>query len=160
MPPGDETFSHLLTSLYDAVDDPSLWNPFLQQLAEITRAESAWLVWHDTDVHRISHSWEIDPELARLHSEYYHSVDPWALRGGNLPAGTVRTSQSLCSLEELRLTEVYNDVLVRFGIEHGLFAVVETITAARGGPLAFFVVHPLPRFRPPRKRFFVFSLGT
>jgi hypothetical protein len=87
MLPGDETLSKLITCLYEAADDPDLWNPFLQQLAQITRAESAGLVSHDARVHTISHSWEIDPELVRLYGEYYYLVDIWSQRGGSQPSG-------------------------------------------------------------------------
>jgi DNA-binding CsgD family transcriptional regulator len=138
MLPSSETLSKLITCLYEAAGDPDLWNPFLQRLAQITRAESAGLVSHDAGVHTISHSWEIDPEMARLHQEHYHSVDVWGLRGVLLPSGSVRSSQSLCPLAELKTTEVYNDFMVRFGLEHGLFAVVGQISRPRGGAVSLF----------------------
>jgi hypothetical protein len=122
---GDETLSSLIACLYEAAGDPDLWNPFLQRLAQITRAEYAGLASHYADAHAFSHVWEMDPEMVRLHAEYYHSVDVWNQRGGSLPAGTVCTSQSLCPLAELKTTEVYNDCLIRFDVVHGLFVMVE-----------------------------------
>jgi DNA-binding CsgD family transcriptional regulator len=142
----NETVSKLLDGLYAAAANPDLWNPFLQRLAQLTRAESAGLVWHDAGVHTISHSWEIDPEMARLHQEHYHSVDVWGLRGASLPSGSVRSSQSLCPLAELKTTEVYNDFMARFGIEHGLFAVVEQISRPRGGAVSLFRGSASPEF--------------
>src|SRR5579863_9216969 len=99
---GDETLSSLIACLYEAAGDPDLWNPFLQRLAQVTRAEYAGLASHYADTHGFSHVWKIDPEMVRLHAEYYHSVDVWSQRGGSLPAGTVVTSQSLCPLSELK----------------------------------------------------------
>jgi DNA-binding CsgD family transcriptional regulator len=145
MLPGDETLSKLITCLYEAAADPDLWNPFLQQLAQITRAEYAGLVSHYADLHAISHSWEIDPEMVRLHDEYYHSVDIWSQRGGSQPSGTVCTSQSLCPLAELKTSEVYNDCLVRFDVAHGLFVIVEN-NALSGASVSLFRSSSSPEF--------------
>jgi DNA-binding CsgD family transcriptional regulator len=142
----NETVSKLLDGLYAAATNPDLWNPFLQRLAQVTRAESAGLVAHDAGVHTISHSWQIDPEMARLHQEHYHSVDVWGLRGASLPAGSVRTSQSLCPLGELKTTEVYKDFMVHFGLEHGLFAVVQQNNGPRGGSVSLFRSSASPEF--------------
>jgi DNA-binding CsgD family transcriptional regulator len=145
MLPSDETLSKLINCLYEAAGDPGLWNPFLQRLAQITRAEYAGLVSHYADVHAISHSWEIDPEMVRLHGEYYHLVDIWSQRGGSLPSGTVLTSQSLCPLAELKTTEVYNDCLVRFDVAHGLFVIVEN-NALSGASVSLFRSSSSPEF--------------
>jgi DNA-binding CsgD family transcriptional regulator len=143
----EEVLSQLVGGVYDAVANPELWSPLLQQLAQITHAESAGLVAHDAGVHTISHSWEIDPEMARLHQEHYHSLDVWGQRGASLPAGSVRTSQSLCPLAELKTTAVYNEFMARFRIEHGLFAVVEQINGPRGGSVSLFRSSSSPEFR-------------
>jgi hypothetical protein len=55
MPATNETVSKLLDGLYAAAN-PDLWRPFLQRLAQITRADSAGLVAHDAGVHTISYS--------------------------------------------------------------------------------------------------------
>jgi DNA-binding CsgD family transcriptional regulator len=127
MPATNETVSKLLGSLYDAAADPALWDLFLQQLAQSTGARSAGLVMLDVgqDVLTISRSWEVDPEANRLYEEHYGSMDVWAQRGLSKPAGYVCNSEVLCSLEELATTEIYNDFMARFGVEHGLFGVVE-----------------------------------
>jgi DNA-binding CsgD family transcriptional regulator len=145
MLPSQQEFSKLLGSLYDAAVEPELWSPFLQQLAQVTCAEFAGLLVHDSDVHTVSHSWQMDPELARLHQDYYHSLDIWWQRGASLPAGSVRTSQSLCSPMDLKNTEVYNDFMVPFGIEHGLFALVEN-SGPRGGSVSLFRSSASPEF--------------
>ena len=46
---GNETLSKLLGSLYAAAADPALWEPFLEQLAQSTRATSAAMAMHDLD---------------------------------------------------------------------------------------------------------------
>jgi DNA-binding CsgD family transcriptional regulator len=145
MLPSSETLSKLITCVYEAAGDPDLWNPFLKQLSQVTRAESAGLLSHYADVHTISHSWEIDPECARLHDEYYHLVDIWSQRGGSQPSGTVLTSQSLCPLAEFKTTEVYNDCLVRFDIAHGLFVIVEN-NAFSGASVSLFRSSSSPEF--------------
>jgi DNA-binding CsgD family transcriptional regulator len=127
MLPDNETISKLLGGLYDAAADPTLWNPFLERLARETGARSAGLVMLDLgqEVFTISRSWEVDPEANRLYQEYYGPLDVWAQRGLSKPAGYVCNSEALNPLAEMALTEIYNDFMVRFSIEHGMFGVVE-----------------------------------
>jgi DNA-binding CsgD family transcriptional regulator len=125
---GNENISRLLGSLYDAAADPTLWNPFLEELARSTRATSAALVMHDFDhaLCTVSSSWELNPESNRLYQEHYHALDVWAQRASAKPSGYVCNSESLCPLPELKSEEIYNDVFVPFGIEHGMFALLES----------------------------------
>jgi DNA-binding CsgD family transcriptional regulator len=129
--------SKLLGYIYEAASDPELWNPFLKNLAGLTKADCAALPFHDASGHEIYSDWEFDPELAHLHKTYYHSVDIWWLRGNSLPPKSVITSQKLCSLSELKTTEVYNDCLLRFDIQHGLFALLEN-TATSSASVSLF----------------------
>lgn len=125
MLPSTQELLKLLGVLYDAAADREVWTQFLKPLALYTHADCAGLMMHDGGKHSTAQSWRIDPEMVRLHQEYYGSVDAWWVRGRSLPAGSIRTSESICSLAELRTTEAYNDCLVHFDIEHGLFAVIE-----------------------------------
>ena len=127
MLPGNETISKLLGSLYDAAANPTLWNPFLEQLAHNTGARSAGLVMLDLgqELFTISRSWEVDPEATRLYQEHYGPLDVWARRGLSKPAGYVCNSEALSPLAEMAITEIYNDFMVPFSVEHGLFGVVE-----------------------------------
>jgi DNA-binding CsgD family transcriptional regulator len=147
---GNETLSKLLGSLYDAAADPALWDLFLQQLANSTRAHSAGLVTHDfgQDVHIIPRSWEMDPEGSRLYEEHFHSVDVWGQRGLSKPAGYVCPSEALCPLTELASTEIYNDFLVRFSVEHGLFGVVEN-SGSRWASISLYRDSSRPAFQDP-----------
>jgi DNA-binding CsgD family transcriptional regulator len=119
--------SNLLGTLYDAAADPALWESFLQELARNVRADSAGLVMVDArkDLFSVSYSWNIDPEAMRLYQAHYGSVDVWAKQALVRSSGTVESSGGLLPLSELQRTEWYNDFLRRFGIEHGLFCLVE-----------------------------------
>ena len=127
MPSDTGALSKLLGGLYDAAADPILWEPFLQQLADSTGARAAALMMHDAghDVHTVHSSWGLDPEGNRLYQEHYGSIDVWTQRAMPIRARWVCNSEALCPLSELNTTEIYNDFLVRFGIEHGLFGLVE-----------------------------------
>ncbi len=127
MLPSPEVLSRLVGDLYAAADDPALWDQFLQQLAHTTGAQSAGLVMLDAgqDVFTISSSFNVDLEATRIYHSHYNSMDVWAQRGLAKPAGYVCESEALCPLAELAPTEIYNDFMIKFGIEHGLFGVVE-----------------------------------
>jgi DNA-binding CsgD family transcriptional regulator len=127
MLPGQNKLLNLIGILYDAAADPTLWETFLQQLAEIVQADSAGLVMVDArkDLFSVSRSWNIDPEATRIYQAHYGSVDVWAKRALLRSSGTTANSEALCSISELQTTEWYNDFLRRFGIEHGLFSLVE-----------------------------------
>jgi len=113
--------------VYEAATDATLWKPFLGELAKTSCADSAALVMHHlgSEVHTISVAWNMEPDSGRLYQEHYGSIDIWAMRGRSKPAGYVCTSESLCPPKELASTEIYNDFLVRYGIVHGMFGLVE-----------------------------------
>ena len=122
MPMNTEALSKLLGSLYDAAADPNLWEPYLQQLALNTNARSAALVLHDADqdLHSVHSSWGLDPDGIRLYREYYGSIDVWTQRAMPISSNWVCHSEDLCPRSELVTTEIYNDFLAEFGIEHCL----------------------------------------
>lgn len=127
MLPSQTKLSNLFGTLYDAAADPALWESFLQELARNVRADSAGLVMVDArkDLFFLSRSWNVDPEATRLYQAHYGSVDVWAQRGLLRPSGTVENSEALCAVSELQRTEIYNDLMRRFDIEHGLFCVID-----------------------------------
>jgi DNA-binding CsgD family transcriptional regulator len=127
MLPSGEALSKLIGQLYDAAADPLKWDTFLENLAQNVRATSAGLVMLDVgrDLFTLSRTWEVDPEATRLYQEHYGPLDIWAKRGLAKPAGYVCSSEALCPLSELAPTEVYNEFMIPFGIEHGLFGVAE-----------------------------------
>jgi DNA-binding CsgD family transcriptional regulator len=121
--PGKQALTKLIGSVYDAAAEPTVWEPFLEQLTKISRADSAALVMHNLGlaVHTITASWETDADADRLYQQHYGSVDVWTMKAQSKPAGYVCTSDSLCPPEELATTEFYNDFLSRYGIAHGMF---------------------------------------
>jgi DNA-binding CsgD family transcriptional regulator len=122
-----QTQSELIAALYDAALDTELWVEFLQKTARAIDARSAALVMHDTEgnTHAVQRSWGLDPEADRLYQRYYGLLDVWAQRGISKPCGYVCTSASLWPVAEMATTEIYNDFMVPFGIEHGLFEIAE-----------------------------------
>lgn len=127
MLPTRQELSNLLGILYDAAADPSLWNPFIEQLACRTGATSGALLILDFEHSdfSLSTSWRMSADSIRLYQEHYHSLDIWAQRGLANPVGYVCTSQSLCLIPEIRTTEIYNDYMLDAGIEHGMFSILE-----------------------------------
>src|SRR5208282_5228283 len=102
MPPSTQALSKLISGLYDAAGDSSLWNPFLRQLAQMTRATSAALVMHDLDhaPSAIWRSWELDPKSIRLYQEHYYALDIWTKSATTQRPGDVCNSELLCSLSK------------------------------------------------------------
>ena len=127
MLPSKQVLTSLIGRVYDAADDPTLWKLFLEQLAKISRADAAGLVMHNDErgSHIIDASWQVDPEMLRLYRDYYGPLDVWTARGNRKPVGSVSTSQELCPLDELKRTEVYNDLMAPSDIEHGMFGLVQ-----------------------------------
>jgi hypothetical protein len=107
MLPSQQELSSLLGTLYDAATDPSLWNPFIQGLAKHRGATSAALLIHDLKHSKYSFStcWCMNSHSARLY-QAYHSLVVWAQRGRGHSAGYVCASQSLCTLPEMKTTEI------------------------------------------------------
>jgi DNA-binding CsgD family transcriptional regulator len=127
MLPSSETLSTLLCSLYDAASDASRWEPFLQQLTKTSHAHAAALVMHQVgpEVHTVTTSWDLDPEGPPLYQHHYGTVDIWAMQALRRPTPQVCLSQELYPREDFVKTEIYNEFMLRFGIEHGMFGVVE-----------------------------------
>jgi len=127
MLPGRQGLSNLLAALYDAAADPSLWEPFIEQVAEKTGATSGALLILDYEHsnYSLSTSWHMASDSIRLYQEHYHSLDIWAQRGLVNPVGHVLNSQSLCPTSEIQETEIYNDYMLQAEIEHGMFTILE-----------------------------------
>jgi DNA-binding CsgD family transcriptional regulator len=147
MLPSQQELSRLLGRLYDAAEDPNLWSPFLQQLAEVTSATSAGFVMLNVgqNVFTMSRSWMVDPEATSLYQEHYGSIDVWAQRGLAKRSAMACTSKELCPQSELRNTEVYNDYMVRFNFEHAMFVVAEN-TGSRLASVSLYRDSSCPEF--------------
>lgn len=136
---GNQAVTELIDGVYEAVADHSRWDSFLRQLGESTGATSAVLLMLDIEHHlsAISRSWQVDPEATRLYLEHYSAIDVWAQRGVSKPAGYVCNSEALIPLPDMARTEIYNEFMAPFGIEHGMFGVVD-ITSSRWASISLF----------------------
>jgi DNA-binding CsgD family transcriptional regulator len=135
MLPDKQLLMNLIGSVYEAAADATLWEPFLREFAQTCRADSSVLVTRDFDrgLHAVRASWNLDPDADRLYQNYYGSVDEWAMRGRSKPAGFVCASESLCPLGEMSVTEMYNDFMLRYDIEHGIFGVAQNNASGWAG---------------------------
>lgn len=125
MLPDEKVLANLVGSIYEAAADATLWEPFLQQFSRTCRANSSALVTRNFNrgLHTVRASWNLEPDSNRLYEQHYGSVDVWAMRARLKTTGFVCSSASLCPLPELRETEFYNDFLLRYDIEDGMFGV-------------------------------------
>jgi DNA-binding CsgD family transcriptional regulator len=149
MLPCDETLSRFLGSLYDAASDACRWEPFLQQLADGSRADAAALVMHQVgpEAHIVAKSWNLDPEGPPLYEQHYGTLDAWAIQWRRAPAAQACLSQELCPTEDFVKTEIYNDFFARFEIEHGMFCMVEN-TRFRTVSISLYRDRSGPEFNP------------
>lgn len=148
MLPSKQILTKLIGSAYDAVADETLWQQFLADLTKSCKAEAAASVirqW-DREVHTVRASWNLHPDADTLYQQHYCSVDVWAKRARWKPAGYVCTSESLCPFRELAATEIYNDLLVRYGVVHGMFGVIDN-NASRWTSISLFRSPASPAFK-------------
>jgi DNA-binding CsgD family transcriptional regulator len=124
----------LVRLIYEAVDDPLVWDPFLTKFAEAVHTETAGLCTEDKAGQwgRNLATIGMDPAARKSYEEYFFSRDPWQRRR-NVSAGNVETGEQLFSIPELVKTEFYNDFLKPNGWLHELSAVtrVEKSTFSR-----------------------------
>jgi DNA-binding CsgD family transcriptional regulator len=134
----------LVRLIYEAVDDPLVWDPFLTKFAEAVQTETAGLCTEDKAGQwgRNLATIGIDPAARKSYEEYFFSRDPWQGRR-KLFAGNVETGEQLFSNRELVRTEFYNDFLKPNGWLHECSAVTRvgkstfsrifTLRSPRGG---------------------------
>ena len=123
----------LLGLLYEAAHDDKAWELFLREVAGAAGGESAAIIMHNlrSDLHLVSRQWGLDPEGTRLYGEYYGKVDIWAAKFRCVSSTDwLGASEALCSFHELERTEYFNDFLLRFQVEHGLFGVAHNVGGA------------------------------
>jgi hypothetical protein len=109
----------LLTDLYRAAADTSLWPNWLESLASQHRADHAAIFSRETKGDAwLSAVFNISQEQTQVYQAYFAEKDEW-LRGGEsiLRTGWVGIGQQLCPEQRLVRTEFYNDYLRKFG-EH------------------------------------------
>jgi hypothetical protein len=102
----------LVRLIYEAVNDPLLWDPFLTKFAEAVHAETAGLLTQDKAGRwaRNLATVGMDSGSCNSYDEYFVSRNPW-LAKRNVFAGSVETGEQVISSRELAKTEFYRDFL-------------------------------------------------
>lgn len=124
----------LVRLIYEAVDDPQVWDAFLTKFSEAVHAEAAGLCTEDKAGQwgRNLATLGMDPASRKSYEAYFISRNPWQGRR-KVFAGNVETGEKLFSNRELVKTEFYNDFLKPNGWLHECSAVtrVEESTFSR-----------------------------
>ena len=124
----------LVRLIYEAIDDPLVWDGFLTKFAEAVHSETAGLCTEDKAGQwgRNLATVGMDPASRKSYEEYFVSRNPWQPKR-KVFAGNVETGEQLVSNRELVKTEFYNDFLRPNGWLHECSAVtrVEKSTFSR-----------------------------
>ncbi|MDQ7249051.1 helix-turn-helix transcriptional regulator [Dongia sedimenti] len=117
----------LIGTIYDAADQPALWNDVMARLVRETGASSGIFYDHNNETRQASilGAEGFDPHYLRRYEEYYAALDPWHRRGETRPVGELRQTASMLSDAELRRTEFYQDHLRPQGLFYAMGAPVE-----------------------------------
>jgi DNA-binding CsgD family transcriptional regulator len=102
----------LVRLIYEAANDPQLWNAFLTKFAEAVHTETAGILTQDKAGQwaRMFVTIGMDPASRKSYEEYFVFRNPWLPRR-ELFAGNVETGEQVLSNRELVKTEFYNDFL-------------------------------------------------
>ena len=117
----------ILEALYEAPLNPSCWEEFLKLTAGAVGGEAAALLMHDFSNTQslMSMEWGFHPEVARLYSAHYGAIDVWRSAVTTAP-DWIGISERFVPFATLKRTEFYNDLLLPYGIPHGIFAMVQS----------------------------------
>jgi DNA-binding CsgD family transcriptional regulator/PAS domain-containing protein len=128
MLPSRERVSKLLGTLYDAAANPHLWDGFLKDFADTIHANAGALLMHNFrgNRHSVARQFGLNPEAVRIYYDQANeNTDIWVARARSISqTGWTGISQELCTREELRRSEFYNECLQKLNIFHGLFGVI------------------------------------
>jgi DNA-binding CsgD family transcriptional regulator len=134
----------LIRLIYEAANDPLLWDAFLTKFAEAVHAETAGLLTQDK-AGRWARNFAtvgMDPVTRKSYDEYFVSRNPWLPRR-RLIAGSVETEEQVFSNRELVKTEFYKDFLkpniwlhacsAVTNVEESTFSSIYTLRSPRNG---------------------------
>jgi DNA-binding CsgD family transcriptional regulator len=116
----------LLRLVYEAIDDPVVWDTFLGKFAEAMHSETAGLLIQDKAGQwaRVLATIGMDSAARKSYEEYFVSRNPWLPRR-TVSAGAVQTSEQILSNRKLVGTEFYSDFLKANSWLHGCSAVTK-----------------------------------
>lgn len=111
-----EVLSRLLLKLYAAPNRPELWPEFLVEFTGLLGLPGAAILYHDmkNEQYGLHTGTGVDPEAQLLYQQHYGKMDPWRPRFLKKKEGELAFGDELCPPEELRKTEFYNDLLLKF----------------------------------------------
>ena len=111
--------SELLATLYAAPLQPEKWQEFFDLLSRLTKISSGYLIADGPAQREVlaGGGFSFNPEVLRLYNDYYGSVDPFAAPMLRNPRIAVIPSAELIRQDQLRKTEIYNDVLCKREME-------------------------------------------
>lgn len=130
----DDDLSDLIGLVYEAVLEPDLWSLVLRETATHLRADSGLLgigsARRPSEGIAVPLSFEIDPVQQARWVEAYLARDEWWLAFSERFDEGVLTGADCVEPRQLHRTPIYNEVLVRAGIEDGIFAGIDRAPGA------------------------------
>jgi DNA-binding CsgD family transcriptional regulator len=132
----DRQSARILDLLYAAPGDLAGWTKFLREFSQSIDVASISFI-DASPEHPVGPAIEVSPEAAHLYGKHYHDMDPFRLGlrvQGRWGAGDVFDGQAVCSPDELRSTEFYNDFMKRWDWSHICLSIVEIITPGVSPP--------------------------
>jgi DNA-binding CsgD family transcriptional regulator len=113
--------SALLATLYAAPLEPEKWQAFFDHLCALTSISSGYLIASHPDEGNLclaGGGLNFDPEVFRLYNEHYGANDPYRAPLMENPRVGLIQGEDLVTHATLRESELYNEVLSRFDLEH------------------------------------------
>lgn len=160
-----ELANSFIASIYEAALDSKLWPEIVGQLANALKAEESLMfsprLSKESNYLFLSPHQHIDPSHWREYDTYYWQLDVWAMecvRKGLLYNGSVVHGDDLIERDQLRKTEIYNDMYKphMMGIEVVMGAcVLDKISPSESTPffLNFFRTSSAPSFDRNEEQF-------
>jgi DNA-binding CsgD family transcriptional regulator/PAS domain-containing protein len=133
--------SPVLEALYEAPIDPSRWEKFLQLTARVVGGEAAALLLHDfgDSQSRVARHWSLasqTSQTAQSEEEQRSGLEAW-IQAVTRASEKFGTLEPVIAFADLEGTEFYHDLLLPFGMPHGIFGMVER-GAARVASLSIY----------------------
>lgn len=113
--------SSLLATLYAAPLEPERWQIFLDRLCALTNTACGYMVSirpEDGNVLLGGGGLNFNPEILQLYNEHYGAKDPYIVPVTSKPRVGIIQADELIQHSDLVQSELYNDLLRRYDLEH------------------------------------------